>query len=187
MSIYIGGNNITGGFSNKEKNYFNNSINSINEQLEHNTNNISSFINISMFDGQNDTERFKNAISYVKDKKIKLILNAENYYITESLVIDFSNFNLEGSGKDTKIISKITDNSPVFYLKPSNTDGFIKSVFIRNLNIVSETDGEKTTAIKIEQGQRCLFSDIYITKMKKGIYVCSPNTSKWSASNIFEK
>ena len=34
MPIYIGGNNITGGFTTKEKNYFNESIDSINEQLE---------------------------------------------------------------------------------------------------------------------------------------------------------
>ena len=35
MSIYIGGNNITGGFTTKEKKQFNESINSLNEQLEH--------------------------------------------------------------------------------------------------------------------------------------------------------
>ena len=56
-------------------------ISEIDSQLDNYTNNMNSFINILMFEGQNDTERFKNAISYVKGKKIKLLLNAENYYI----------------------------------------------------------------------------------------------------------
>ena len=38
MSIYLGDNNITGGFTTAEKKQFNNSINSINEQLEHKAN-----------------------------------------------------------------------------------------------------------------------------------------------------
>ena len=40
MPIFVGGNNITGGFTTEEKNYFNTSINSINEQLDNNKNDI---------------------------------------------------------------------------------------------------------------------------------------------------
>ena len=43
MSIYIGGNNITGGFTNEEKKQFNDSIKSINEQLDTKANKNSIF------------------------------------------------------------------------------------------------------------------------------------------------
>ena len=62
MSIYLGGNNITGGFTTEEKKQFNNSINLINEQLDDKVNktDITTTINSTSSDTQIPTAKSVN-------------------------------------------------------------------------------------------------------------------------------
>ena len=69
MSIYIGGKNITGGFTTEEKKYFNNSINSINEQLDNIAKSLDDFPVVG--DGiSDDTDIIQTAINYCSNNKI---------------------------------------------------------------------------------------------------------------------
>ena len=100
MPIYLGNNNITGGFTTAEKKQFNNSINLINEQLDINTIKNEYFVNVMNFkcdDGEyvkgngihDDTTGIQRAIDFADENGLDVIVPYEksDYIITDTIKV----------------------------------------------------------------------------------------------------
>ena len=135
MSIYLGGNNITGGFTTAEKNQFNNSINLINEkiselnsQMDNNTKGSISPISFNEIDFIDILEKSDNN---------KVVLRDKSYSIS-----DFHNLNLNnldalhivGEGKTEIRFQSVPDD---YYIFISN----VKNIIFENIDFYGNYDG----------------------------------------------
>ena len=83
MSIYLGGNNITGGFTAEEKKQFNNSINVINEQLDTVKSNLGELEKNVKFDADDLNT------AYVPNKTITVRTNKNTKNLPPSSMVNF--------------------------------------------------------------------------------------------------
>ena len=102
MSIYLGNNNITGGFTTAEKKQFNNSINLINEQLNDLANSFGEYKNIDLVINENT----------FYDRNNGTLQNFENYYTTKINVVNGDRLKISAivSGSGTALIVYFNKN-----------------------------------------------------------------------------
>ena len=133
MSIYLGDNNITGGFTTAEKNQFNNSINLINEQMQTKTDNNLTTTSKEVVGAINEVKILNDTKLNKTDANKLNCVSIDNVSLKEYILTNFTE-----TGKTYYLIAKTTctdlPKASNFYITVETPGAYTYKVTAKELN-----------------------------------------------------